>query len=337
MAETCEIDRCILDGVDHYRVMEPMFEGIRVILDYRGDPYSPAYIQGISGAAFRIAGICPCAPTCGCAMDPRDLINLLGYEMEYLPLCGEGRDPQQEIEGMVNRVRHAIREGHPALVWHAFTYAEWDVVCGYDDVQGLFFGRGSYTGSEGYASAAQTRAATSGVVAPELGAILIGERDAPFEPGEAEIAALREAVRHAHDAQNVERCSNDQWVMLYGLACYDRWVSGFAGDPPKLADMGDRYCLGVNRSTHRAAAAFLREIAPRHPGAQTELLRAAAHFAGEADALDEAAEMLFPGCELPKEANRAANARVAALLASARQLYARGIDEIGAALPALRP
>ena len=48
--------------------MDPLFEGIRVVLSYRGEAYSPAYLQGISGAAFRIAGICPCAPTSSFAM-----------------------------------------------------------------------------------------------------------------------------------------------------------------------------------------------------------------------------------------------------------------------------
>ena len=49
----------ILENVDRYRVIEAMVEGVRVILNYRGEPYSPAYFQGISGAAFHIAGICP--------------------------------------------------------------------------------------------------------------------------------------------------------------------------------------------------------------------------------------------------------------------------------------
>ena len=49
----------ILEGIDRYRVVEPLFEGIRVILSYRGETYTPDYIQGISGAAFRVAGICP--------------------------------------------------------------------------------------------------------------------------------------------------------------------------------------------------------------------------------------------------------------------------------------
>ena len=57
-------ERIVLDGVDHYRVTEAMVEGLRVILSYRGETYSPAYLQGISGAAFNISGICPCANTC---------------------------------------------------------------------------------------------------------------------------------------------------------------------------------------------------------------------------------------------------------------------------------
>jgi hypothetical protein len=29
---------CVLDGVDRYRVMEPLFEGVRVVLSYHGEP-----------------------------------------------------------------------------------------------------------------------------------------------------------------------------------------------------------------------------------------------------------------------------------------------------------
>lgn len=78
--KTKDGERVVIDGVDGYQVLEPMFEGIRVILTHRGESYSPAYIQGISGAAFRIAGICPCAPTCSSQMSSTDLIKLLGYE-----------------------------------------------------------------------------------------------------------------------------------------------------------------------------------------------------------------------------------------------------------------
>lgn len=52
----------IIPNVDRYRVWDPLFEGLRVILSHHGESYSPAYVQGLSGAAFRIGGICPCAP-----------------------------------------------------------------------------------------------------------------------------------------------------------------------------------------------------------------------------------------------------------------------------------
>jgi hypothetical protein len=54
----------IIHNIEPYQVVEPMYEGIRVILSHRGVLYSPAYVQGISGAAFHVGGICPCAPQC---------------------------------------------------------------------------------------------------------------------------------------------------------------------------------------------------------------------------------------------------------------------------------
>ena len=47
----------VIEGVDAYRVPEPLFECVRIVLSHRGEDYSTDYIQGISGAAFRIAGI----------------------------------------------------------------------------------------------------------------------------------------------------------------------------------------------------------------------------------------------------------------------------------------
>ena len=69
----------IIDNVDRFRVREPLFEGPRIVLSFLGEKYTPAYIQGISGAAFRIAGPCPCAPTCSTQMGTTDLLKLLGY------------------------------------------------------------------------------------------------------------------------------------------------------------------------------------------------------------------------------------------------------------------
>ena len=217
----------LIEGVDRFRAMEPMFECVRVILSYRGENYSPAYIQGISGAAFRIGGICPCASTCACAMETQDLIQLLGYDMEYLPLCGEGVDAEVEVHHVVARVKDEIRQGRPAIVWHAFTFAEWDVVCGFDDAKHQFLGRGSYAGLDGYATADQARTITCTEICPALGAILIGGKRGEFSPREAKLSALWAAVRHAHSTQNQDKLGGDQWAMLYGLLCYDRWISDF--------------------------------------------------------------------------------------------------------------
>ena len=328
-----EQEMTVLGGVDRYRVMDPMFECVRIVLNYRGETYSPAYIQGISGGAFRIGGICPCAPTCACAMGTQDLIKLLGYEMTHLSLCEEGMDAEIEVDRVVARVKDEIRAGRPAIVWHAFTTAEWDVVCGYDDEQGQFLGRGSYLGVDnGYASAEQRRTATCGAICSQLGAILVGDKTGKYDARGSEVAALREAVAHAHAITNVDRLGGEQWVMLYGLSCYDRWIRDFQSDPPRLPDMGDRYCFGVYRSTHRAASEFMLELADKYPEVKTSLRRAARHFVAEADALNGAAEMLFPGWRLPDRADAELNVLVAGHLAHARDHYAQAIGEIEAAL-----
>jgi hypothetical protein len=252
--------------------------------------------------------------------------------MEHLPLYEEGIDLDREAERVIARVADEIRAGRPAIVWHAFTTAEWDVVCGFDDAEHLFYGRGSYAGLEYYATADQKRLITGTAISPAMGAVLIGERTGAFDARSAELNALREAVRHARSQENVDKLGGEDWVMLYGLACYDRWVANFRCDPPRLAAMGDRYCFGVNRSTHRAAAAFLREIVPAYPQAAAHLERAAQCFDEEADALQAGAEILFPGWQLPVEPDRETNDRVAQLLHEARDSYARGIDEIEGAL-----
>ena len=73
----------------------------------------------------------------------------------------------------------------------------------------------------------------------------------------------------------------------------------------------------------------------KYSQAKDHLKRAAEHFVAEADALNESAEMLFPGWQMPKEPSRETNDRVAALLRTARENYAQAIDEIEAALPKL--
>ena len=321
----------ILEGVDCYRVMDPLFECVRIVLSYLGETYSPAYIQGLSGAAFRIGGICPCAPTSSLAMEPRDLVALLGYEVGYLPLSEEGMDRQRVYE-VLARVRAEIRAGRPAILWHAFTTCEWDVVCGFDDQAKLFLGRGSYVGREGYARADQLRTITCTDTCPSLGAILIGRKTGRLDARQAELGALREAVRHARSRKGQEELSGGKWVFLEGFQCYDRWVTDFTS-PEKTRGPGDAYCLGVYRSTHRAASAFMLELAPRYPEATAALQCAASHFAAEADVLDQCVPLL--GWESPAGPDVERNAHAVALLRQARDCYVRGIGEIEEALRVL--
>lgn len=331
------MNKIVLDRVDRYRVVDPMFESVRIVLAYRGDAYTPAYIQGISGAAFRIGGICPCAPTVDCAMGPQDLVTRLGYEMTYLPLYQEDEsdapfDIEAEAEDVIASIKDEIRAGRPAIVWHAFTTAELDVVAGFDDEAHLFYGRGSYAGTDAYAQADQGRLITCLEICPAIGAILVGDKVAEFDARAAELAALREAVRHGRSTEGQEQRQGDDWVMLHGLLCYDRWVEDWRS-PEKTRSMGDSYCLGVYRSTHRAAAGFMRELAPKYPKVAAHFEEAAGHFEAEADALDACMPLL--GWHAPEGPDAKRNAQVVPLLQTARDAYAGAIDEIDAALTSL--
>ena len=320
--------RVIIDGMDRYRVIEPMVEGVRIILTHRGEQYSPAYIQGISGIAFRIAGICPCAPTIDPAIVPT--LKLLGYEYEHLPLSGDGLDPDKEIHKLVARVKDEIRAGRPVLVWHAFTNAEWDLVYGFDEESKQFLGRGSYAGNdEEYASADETRAAKCGHICDPQGAIIIGEKTGEFDARKADLAALRWAVDHAHSKRGADQLDKDEWVLLEGLMAYDRWINDFK-DPEKTRENGDSYCYGIYKSTHRAASEFLKEIAPKYPEIFEHLKMAAEHFKAEADTLDSGADLLW--WDAPKGPDAERNLKAVNLLSKARESYASGIMEIEKAL-----
>ena len=171
-----------IEGVPPYEVREAMFEAVRIALTQHGASYSANYIQGISGAAFRIGGICPCAPTCEYAMEVQELLDLLGYSYRHLwvslgdaagqhhayealiPLAKAYqennntllreesledpyiREACEKVNEIIAAVKDEVRAGRAAVVWHAFTTAEFDVVVGFDDDGGTFLGRGSYAG-----------------------------------------------------------------------------------------------------------------------------------------------------------------------------------------------
>ena len=121
--------------------------------------------------------------------------------------------------------------------------------------------------------------------------------------------------------------------MLQGSLCYDRWIDDWRS-PEKKRTSGDSYCLGVYRSTHRAAAGFMRELAPRYPSVQARFKRAEEAFVAEADALDAAVSLL--GWDAPDGPDPERNAQLVPLLSQARDGYARAIDEIKAALTKLQ-
>jgi formylglycine-generating enzyme required for sulfatase activity len=306
----------VIEGVDHFRVAEPLFEGVRIVLNHRGEDYTADYIQGISGAAFRIAGICPCAADCSSQMGTDDLIRLLGYEhtQDILGWTGDVDDAKRNMVPLIPKIRDSIRAGRPVLLWYGFADSAYEVVTGFDEAEGVFLGHHMWQGpQDGAAKAKQDRAQEAAAMFPAFGAIFIGRKVGVLNARAAEMAALREAVRHARDAEVRTAGPPRQ-----GLTCYDFWVEKFKS-PGAKRDPGDSYCSAVYRTTHRAAGQFLREIAPRYPQAEVTLNEAAAEFAAEAVELDKAApnEKLWP------------------ILAKARDHYAAGIALIEQALTLL--
>ena len=321
----------ILPGVDHYRVTDAMSEGMRIVLSYLGEPYSPAYVQGISGAAFRMAGICPCAPTCSGILEPVELARLFGYQAEWWPYQGTGIEGEKSPDEILKRVKSEIRGGKPVLLWHAFTSAEWDVVCGFDEEQKVFYGRGSYIGlaGEDYACAEDHRSLNCLELCPALGAVFVGDKVSVYDTREAEIAALKDAVMHGR-SNKLETREDGKWVFLEGVQCYQRWAMEFSHDPNRRRTPGDSYCLGIYRSTHRAAGFFLHELAAKYRKAAVFLRQAQQAFEREADYLDRCEPIL--GWKAPEGPDLDRNERADILLEQAGEAYADGIEAIADAL-----
>ena len=310
--------------IDTYHYIDPMFEGMRIVLSYMGEKYTPAYIQGISGMAFRIAGPCPCAPTCAVAMDPKALLKTLGYTFAEHNLGWKDDDVSAQLPAMITKVKASIDAKQPVMVWHAFTNAEWDVVCGYDDAEGVFIGRGSYAGNKEYAKAKQGRAAEAVKICPAFGALIVGKKEGSFDARAAEFAALNEAVRHARNsAKSLSGPEHE------GLAAYDDWIAAFK-KPDKKRDNGDAYTFGCYRSTRTAASPFLHELASKYPKLKSNLLKAAGEFEKEVATLNEAEPLVWWNSP---ESDTARNDKLWPILAKAKEHYAKGISFIEKCLP----
>lgn len=317
----------ILSGVMDCGIREANFESLRLVLNFLGEQYSPAYFHGIAGTVFRAGGICPCAPTCTTAMSLQQLIKLLGYDYVELPFSESSGDV--DMERMINAVRTSIDNGVPALVWNAFAPCEWGIVIGYDETEKIFYGRVPWRdGKDEYEKSPWDKSKEqAGIVG--LLAIIIKNKTGSFNRREAEISALKEAVRHANDTENTDKINSGEWVFLQGKAALNRWADDFL-KPEKERGAGDSYCLDIYSSCHARAGEFLREIAGNYPSAMSSLIDAAQYFDKEAECLQK----LFPllTWSSPWGADTDRNMKTYPLLKEASEHYNKAFDILEAAL-----
>jgi hypothetical protein len=312
----------VIEGVDRYRVIEPMFECARVVMSYRGENYSPAYVQGIAGTAFTLGGICPCAPTCvKVPYATADLLRLFGYEVTPVTYQAKSADADAQYATFLNKLKSEASAGRPVIVWHAFTNYEWDVVCGYDEDAKTLSGYGSYAGGDQYATSSQDRP-KGGMDVSSTIALIVGQKPREFDAEAAEMAALKFGIEHAQCQKNAEKFEKPEWAFFEGMLCYKRWARDFT-DLTRKRGSGDSYCLGVISSTRRCAARFMEELASKYPAADRELLMAAAAFTNEADTLEALKPMLWWNAPEGPDAER--NAKASTLIAQASEHYRRGI------------
>ena len=316
----------ILDGIAHYEVNEANFEALRLALNDLGENFPAPYFHGIAGTVFRIGGICPCAPTCTLAMQPQQLIKLLGYMYDECPYADADKDAS--LIRMTDAVRKSIDNGIPVLVWNAFTLCEWNIVTGYDENEKVFFGRGSYTGNAGnYAKSPWNRSLEqAGLVG--LTALVIRRDAGVFDRRNAEMAAIKEAVRHANDGEDTDKLGGSDWVFLQGKAAYWRWADDFS-KPDHKRTLGDAYCQGIYSSCHAMAGNFLRSIESRYPKFSGIFSDAAQLFDKEAGCLGQLSPLL--GWNSP-ETDAQRNRKATALLREAAGFYSAAVDLLSTAV-----
>ena len=318
----------LLKKMEKFKLAEPLFEAVRVVLTYRGENYSPAYIQGISGAAFRTGGICPCAPTCTYAMWTTDLIKLLGYDFEKYEFLDEsGVDPDRWKE-MVERIKEEIDNDRPVVMWSQFAYAEWCVINGYDDEKQVFIGCDSNHERKSFIKTPYDKA--SDLDLPVFGACIIGDKITEPNLSEMEIASLKEAVNHARTITEIDP---EKWTFLNGIQAYERWRDSFKDNPGRKKELGDSYCFRVYYNTHMAAYDYLMEIAPKYKAAEAELKKAAECFREEREPLNIAWKTV--GFSAPVEINEESMKSAYDSIGKACACYSKGIDWIEKALKLL--
>jgi len=320
----------VLLNVDKFRYTEPLYEAARIVLNNMGADFTPEYILGVSGAAFLISGGCPSRPTCANDMWTTDFIKLLGYEIEEYPCFDE--NGSDITDKMVEAVKKHIDGGKAALVWHAFSAAEFDVVCGYDEDAKHFIGRGSVHGNgDEYAREPWDRAKTC-EICPAFGAVLIKGKAADFDSAQAETNSLVQAVRHGRQQLAPDAMPHES----NGIEFYNKWADEYANEG-KERGVADAYCYDVFSSARKAGVIYLRSLADNYgasnPDARDKLHYAAASFEKECAELEKAYPYLSWESPWGVDENRSKN--LAPILKAATGHYTKAIEYLEEALLAI--
>ena len=239
-----------------------------------------------------------------------DFIRYLGYELTEYPCFDEnGNDVTDK---MVEAVKKQIDGGKPALVWNAFSVAEYDVVCGYDDEAKHFIGRCALKGNDDYTREPWDRAKTCDAC-PPFGAVLIGGKVSDFDMKKAEIESLVNAVKHARKESDDE-----------GIKFYREWAEEYSREG-KERGAADAYCYDVYSSVRKAAVAYLHSLANNYDGTVSDCFHyAAASFEKEANELAKAKP--YVSWDSPWGIDEQRSKNVAPILKAAAEHYEKGIE-----------
>lgn len=308
--------------IDSYRYYDPIFESVRIVLNQIGESYTPEYISGISGSAFKIGAGCPSRPTCICDFWPFEFYKYMGYDAKEYP-CVD-KDGNDITDKMIKAVKESIDNGKTVTVWHAFREEEWDVVCGYDEEAKQFIGKGTYIGD--YARQPWDRAKTSNIHG--IGAVVVGGKLADFNAREAEIKSLKSAVAHARKESDETELHKTE-----GIQGYKKWAAYFAA-PGADRGVADSYCYDTYSSVRKAAVIYLRTLADKYGGkAVTHLQDAAEAFEIEVGKLEKARPYISWDSPWGVDENR--SKMLAPILNEAAAAYEKGIRLIEKALTLL--
>ena len=310
MAGICALsakgDTVTLQNIDTYRYYDPLFESVRIVLNFMGETYTPEYISGISGAAFKIATGCPSRPTCVHDGGVAEFLKYIGYEAEEHPFTDK----------MVEAVKRHIDAGKPALVFHAFSMYEWDVVCGYDEAAKQFIGRSHWP--QDLRRAPWDRAKDGF----GIGAVLIGKRTAELDERAAEIRSIENTIKHARHVRTDDQAAWD----FVGVESYKKWAAKYAAPGAEFGN-DDKYCHMVYSSVRKAGVGYLRQIAAKYDD------ETAAHLRNAADCFEREAKLLesaqpYLGWDSPFGVDEERNKKLAPILAQAAEAYEKAIEHL---------